>query len=40
MEPEEYQNSILTSSLTLTVPPAIRMGLMPKALNLKDADPR
>ena len=33
-------NSILTSSLTLTVPPAIRMGLMPKALNLKDADPR
>jgi hypothetical protein len=33
-------NSILSSSLTLTVPPAMRMGSMPKSLCLIDAEPR
>ena len=33
-------NSILSSSLTLTVPPAMRMGSIPKSLCLIDAEPR
>src|SRR5207302_604136 len=33
-------NSILTSSFTLTVPPAMLMGFMSKVVCFKDAEPR